>query len=337
MSPRVEAAAQALSGVAAPEAVFVGEVHDRLPYHVNQLAAIAALRESGAKVAVGLEMIQVPFQSHLDDYVAGRIDLREMLRRTEYYTRWRFDARLYQPILEYARRHGLPLVALNAARELTDRVRTAGIDGLDPDERAALPASITPPAPGYRALLEEVFREHPDQADANIDRFIEIQLTWDETMAMTGARFLDEHPDHVLVVLAGVKHVAHGHGIPVRLRARADVEGLVVLGDREREEHPDSADVYLELVDAELTAPGRMGVMIRPASEGAVVDGFADGSPAEAAGVEVDDVIVAVDGHPVGEFADLKVALFDRAPGDAVSVTVRRRGEQRLDVTFELY
>lgn len=337
LAPNIDVARQRLDEVELPRAVFVGEVHDRLPYHVNQLAVIAALRTSGAKVAVGLEMVQVPFQSHLDDFVAGDIDWRTMLERTEYFTRWRYDPRLYQPIFDYARRHDLPLVALNASRELTDRIRETGIDGLDTESRAQLPPSITPPAPAYRRLLEAVYRDHADLSDADLDRFIDVQLAWDESMAQAGARFLQARPDHVLVVLAGVQHVAHGHGVPARLRVQADVRGLVVLSEAEREDDPDSGDIFLPLANKELAASGRMGVIIRPAPDGAIVGGFSDDSPARQAGMQVEDSIVDVDGRRVSEFADLRLALFDKAPGDTVRVVVEREGRRQAALEFPLY
>ncbi len=336
VAARLDEAARAFSRIAPPAAVYVGEVHDRLPYHVNQLAAITALADAGHEVAIGLEMIQTPFQDVLDDYVAGRIDFEGMLARSEYYTRWGYDPRLYQPIFEFARRNNLPLVALNAAREVTVRVREVGLAGLAGDERAALPAVLTPPGVAYRALLEDVFRQHEEAYDGGLERFIDVQLAWDETMGYTGARFLAEHPDHVLVVLAGVQHVAHGHGIPHRLTRHVRASNTIVLSTVEKETMPGSADVYLELADAELPEAGRMGVLIRSA-DGAVVDGFADDSPAARAGMRRDDVIVEIDGRVIDRFEDVRLALWDKSPGDVVQLAVRRGGDERVELSFELY
>lgn len=336
VAARLDDAARAVDRVAPPAAVYVGEVHDRLAYHVNQLAVITALTDAGHAVAIGLEMIQTPFQEVLDDYVAGRIDFESMLSRSEYYTRWGYDPRLYQPIFEFARRQRLPLVALNAAREVTARVREVGLAGLAGDERTALPPELTPPRDAYRALLEEVFRQHEEAYDGSLDRFIDVQLAWDETMGYTGARFLAEHPDHVLVVLAGVQHVAHGHGVPQRLARHAPASNTIVLSTVENETMPGSADVYLELVDAELPEAGRMGVLIRSA-EGAVVDGFADDSPAARAGMRPGDAIVEIDGRVIGRFEDVRLALWDKRPGDSVRLVVRRGGDERVELSFELY
>jgi uncharacterized iron-regulated protein len=337
LEPGVEAAARELAGISPPAAVFVGEVHDRLSYHVNQLAAIIALREKGERVAVGLEMIQTPFQSVLDEYVSGDIGFEEMLLRTEYFTRWGYDARLYQPIFDYARLHGLPLLALNASAELTARVREVGIEGLDADERAVLPDTITPPAPSYRVILEEVYSEHTELTDSAFERFVELQLTWDETMALAGARFLRDNPDHVLVVLAGIQHVAMGHGVPSRMGKHVEAPGTVVLSDVERDGMPGSADVYLDLPDVVLPDSGRMGVLIRPVPDAVIVDGFAEGSPAEQAGIQADDVLVDIDGRAIERFQDVRIALWNKAVGDEIRVTVRRDTGTRLETNFKLF
>ena len=100
------------------------------------------------------------FQQPLDGYVEGKLSLERMLTDTEYFKRWRLDPRMYAPIFEYARRHRLPLVALNASKELTDRVGEVGIEGLSPEERAELPETLVPLAPAYRERLEQVFEQH---------------------------------------------------------------------------------------------------------------------------------------------------------------------------------
>jgi len=64
--------------------IFVGEQHDRLAHHLNQLAVIQALHTAGDKIGVGMEMFQRPYQPVIDAYLAGRIDEREFLRQSEY-------------------------------------------------------------------------------------------------------------------------------------------------------------------------------------------------------------------------------------------------------------
>ncbi len=87
--------------VAASGLVFFGEAHDDRAQHEYEGYLLATLYDSetaqgGARpLLLGMEMFQRPFQGPLDDYVAGRIDEREMLRRTEYFSRWSFDYTFY--------------------------------------------------------------------------------------------------------------------------------------------------------------------------------------------------------------------------------------------------
>lgn len=63
--------------------------------------------------------------------------------------------------------------------------------------------------------------------------------------------------------------------------------------------------------------------------EGALVFAVVEGSPAEAAGLQQGDVIVAVDGERIAIPEDLFSYLRDKEPGDEVTVTVVRDGEER--------
>ena len=154
-----EKIAEIVGDVAPPAVVYVGEIHDQYAYHLNQLAVIKALHRRGQPVAVGFEMIQTPFQAYLDAYSLGEIDFNTMLARTEYFSRWRIDPRLYQPIFEFASAKGLHLLALNAPREITARVSEVGIEGLDPAERSTLPEELIDPDPQYLETLKEVFEK----------------------------------------------------------------------------------------------------------------------------------------------------------------------------------
>ena len=66
-----------------------------------------------------------------------------------------------------------------------------------------------------------------------------------------------------------------------------------------------------------------------------LVESVAPGSPAEKAGIAKGDELVALDGHPVKETADVQFRVGEKRDGDAAQVTVRRGGEERtLPLTF---
>ena len=334
---QVDAVNEMLGEIDPPAVVYVGEQHDQFSYHLNQLAVIAALKKRGLDVAVGLEMIQAPFQHTLDQYVAGDIDFEAMLMGTEFFNRWRIDPRHYREIFDYARENRMSLIALNAPKELTDRVSEVGIGGLNNTERQQLPDELLEPAPDYRTVLERVFAEHQYDSSRDVERFIEVQRTWDEVMGKRSVEFLTAHPNHVLVVLAGLQHVVYGHGIPSRVDHDLgfDNTGVIVLSEAERNQYPDGADVFLPLLGETLPDSGRMGIFISDSSSGAQVDGFVENSPAKDAGIEEEDIIVSINDRKITQFEDVKLVLWDKLPGYSVNVGVLRGEEVRL-INFAL-
>ena len=76
-----------------------------------------------------------------------------------------------------------------------------------------------------------------------------------------------------------------------------------------------------------------------PAQSGVLVTGFANDasgkSPAQSAGIKVNDIIVAVNGQQIATSADLSSQLQTRPPGAQVSITVvRGSGKQDIKVTL---
>ena len=63
--------------------------------------------------------------------------------------------------------------------------------------------------------------------------------------------------------------------------------------------------------------------------DGEVITDVISESPADKAGFEDDDVIIAVDGQKITEDGDLSDVIADHDPGDKVSITLVREGKQK--------
>jgi S1-C subfamily serine protease len=69
-------------------------------------------------------------------------------------------------------------------------------------------------------------------------------------------------------------------------------------------------------------------------TSGVVIAEVQDGSPAAKAGLQRGDVITAFDGSSIATYADLLGGLRATSPGDTVSMTIDRAGqEQKVTVT----
>ncbi|MFO0712198.1 MAG: ChaN family lipoprotein [Sandaracinus sp.] len=215
----------------AARVVYVGESHDQEAHHLVEREVIATLLERDPSLAVGLEMVQRPYQAPLDAYVAGTIDEAAMLSGVEWAERWRLDFGLYRPIFELARAHHVPLVALNARRELTRAIARGGEASLDPSLRAELPADMVRDDTEHAAFVRSLFGEHHAEMDpAMLERMLLAQLVWDETMGLTVAETMQrEGAPHRMVVLAGRAHVERGLGIPRRAERRGVGPHVIVL------------------------------------------------------------------------------------------------------------
>jgi uncharacterized iron-regulated protein len=309
--------------------VYIGESHDEYAHHLTQLEIIRHLHGVDPQLAIGVEFFQQPFQPALDAYAAGGIDERDMLRATEYFKRWGYDYRLYAPIVRYARDNGLPLIALNASRELVDQVRKSGIDGVEGEDRAALPDGIDRGDTAYEQRLKTIFDLHAHHGGGDFSRFLDVQLLWDESMAQRAADFLREHPRHRLVVLAGSGHLAFGSGIPGRVNRRVPVDSAIVINDWPGAIDPALGD-YLLMPDARsLPRAGMMGATLEPGENGGVtVAACMPGSACEAAGLRKGDRLLSLDGVAVADVSEVRALMWDKQPGETVQATILR--ERRL-------
>lgn len=213
-----------LQDLAQADVVYLGETHDSLADHQAQLQIIQALYGQNPRMAIALEMFQRPYQSVLDQYLAGEISTGELRQQSEFERRWGFSWAYYEPILEFARTHDLPVIALNTPTEVTRRVADKGLSGLLEGDRQWIPpvSEIRTDNEEYRQMLQEVYAgaHHGHGNSGSFDNFFLAQVLWDETMAEGIADFVATNPDYQVVVLAGRGHIIYGYGIPDRVARR---------------------------------------------------------------------------------------------------------------------
>jgi uncharacterized iron-regulated protein len=312
--------AETLAQIHEARVVLVGETHTRYDHHLVQLEVLKQLHQASPKLALGVEWFQQPFQSHLDAFIAGEITEEEMLHRTDYFERWRFDYRLYRPIIQYAREHGIPIIALNASRELTAALSKSGFDDLSDELKIQLPSSYDWSDKAYENRLRESFEAHPNYS-GKFEDFLRGQLTWDESMAERAARYLEKNPETRMLILAGSGHIAYGSGIPNRIKRRIDVEQFSILVSEDHMSMSESIADYLVLSEEKSLNPiGLIGALLETEGKLIVIKGFSHNSAVRDAGVEKGAVIVGVDDESVENFAEFKLAMMNKKVGDSIDL-----------------
>ncbi|MEM7794891.1 MAG: ChaN family lipoprotein [Cyanobacteria bacterium P01_C01_bin.118] len=213
-----------LASLQQADVIYLGETHTDEADHIAQLEIITAMHEVRGDVAIGLEMFQRPFQAVLDRYIAGEITEAELIEQSEYETRWGFDWELYAPIIRYAQRNQIPLIALNTPREITKKVARQGLASLEGDDLTYIPPidQIDTSDENYQAMVAQVFGHHGGHGHSgpSFENFFAAQVLWDETMAESVADYVSDFPDTQVIVLAGEGHVVFDFGIPSRVERR---------------------------------------------------------------------------------------------------------------------
>lgn len=237
--------AQFFARLGEARAVCVGEDHSNPHHHWAQLEIVKQLvakKAPGAeRFALGLEMVQRPFQGVLDDYDAKRIDAAALRARVGWEDRWGYDYGFYGPTLDATVAAGGQLLALNAPRELTKKVSRKGLDTLTAEERAQLPEldlkdarhrawfdALMDSMGGTAAHAKKPDTEEPAEAEKSphdappmpsADQIYAVQVIWDESMADGAAKWLAANPTGHIVILAGNGH-CHDSAIVGRIKRR---------------------------------------------------------------------------------------------------------------------
>jgi S1-C subfamily serine protease len=129
-------------------------------------------------------------------------------------------------------------------------------------------------------------------------------------------------------------------GINTAGAGSAENIGFAIAIDRARPiiehamEDPEAAAPFLG-VSTQTVTPEVALVEGLATDQGVLVRALAPGGPAEEAGIQLGDVIVAVDGEPVADNEDLQALLLDHEPEEEAVVTVAR-GSSTQDITVTL-
>jgi len=213
---------QVLDDLAGVRVVYIGERHRLDRHHEIQEKIIDDLAQKGMRLVLGLEQMEALQQPMLDRYSQGEIDFQQLAEVTEWAKRWG-NYQDYRAILETAREHGIPILALNARSEVVRQVaRGGGVDKLSPEMRKQLPTDLRLEDPVYGKLLDWQLMVHMTATTERLRPIREAQICRDEMMADVLTQYLrsKKGKGRTAIVLAGVGHVSFGLGTVSRVKRR---------------------------------------------------------------------------------------------------------------------
>ena len=146
-------------------------------------------------------------------------------------------------------------------------------------------------------------------------------------MAQQVAEYLTANPSRRMIVLAGSGHLAYGSGIPNRVARRIPVDSSLVINSWEGELDPMVADFLLLPQEQELPKAGKLGAMLDEdkANQTVKLDVCLPDSPCAKTGLKKGDQILSIDDEIITNMADLRVMMWDKQPGDEITLTIRRK------------
>ncbi len=196
--------------------VFVGERHDEADHHKVQLEVLKGLKAKGKHLAIGMEMFEDFSQAALDAWSAGKVPTHAFVK--VYQSNWRnVPYWLYEDIFDYARDNHIPIIALNAPRQIVTKVSQQGLSSLtDSDKRMLPPAVDSEVSDAFLDFMRSSYAVH-NKNDNHFRHICEAQILRNRVMASRIRDYNQLHPERVIVVLAGGAHARQRGGIPAEL------------------------------------------------------------------------------------------------------------------------
>ncbi len=204
------------------DVIFFGEFHDSPISHQAELELFRALYKRYKKVALGMEMFERDVQPLLDAYLEGTKTETEFLSDSRPWPNYETD---YKPLVEFAKKHKLPVIATNVPRYIANGVAkndTSFLSTLTPEEKTWVAEKIFYDSKEYHDRFVETMRElrHiPEHSRKQIvEQFYRAQCVKDATMAESILRFLKSHPGYKVFHINGGFHSDYHLGIVYQLK-----------------------------------------------------------------------------------------------------------------------
>ena len=306
------------------QVIFVGETHDNPASHRVQEEILESLQQHNpSKITLAMEMFVPSQQPVLDLWITGELTEKDFLQQLNWHQNWRMNFAFYRPLLNFCRDNNIPILALNAEKEIKQLARKQ-LAELTTEERNQLPAMVNDPY--QQAMVKAVFGGHKS-GHAMPESFQRIQTLWDETMAQNLAKHLaNTDANEQVLVIAGGNHIRYGFGIPRRLLRRTPVS-YILIGSEELDVPADKQDRLMDIVKPDypmlpyhfvtytayedLKNPGiKLGILLDQVDEGLQIKKVIPDSIATQNKLQSGDILTLIGGQPLKEPFDLIYELL---------------------------
>jgi len=196
--------------------IFIGEEHESRASHDAELTILKGLAERDSNLVLALEMFERDVQDILNAYLTGKISEKKFLKQARPWPNYPKD---YRPLVQFAKKKGMPVIAANIPRRAAAAVAMA--NKVSPDimgeDRRYLPITLHLRSKEYYQRFASSMEEMPHFAPMkgmNVDGLYKAQVLKDAVMAVSIEPFLDRRT----LFCCGHFHCDYHLGIPYQLQ-----------------------------------------------------------------------------------------------------------------------
>ncbi|WP_425576718.1 ChaN family lipoprotein [Nibrella saemangeumensis] len=257
-----------LKEAAEADVILFGELHNNPICHWLELQLAKDLyTKKGKQLVLGAEMFEADNQQPLNDYLQGKIGDKELTKQARLWNNYDTD---YRPIVDFARKNQVPVIASNVPRRYASMVARQGLaslDALPADEKrqiAPLPIEVDLTLPGYKAMLGMMDSAHSSGSGSANDaakreqaaNFPRAQAIKDATMAHFILQNLS--PGQTLLHFNGSYHSNNFEGIGWYLRKQRPDLRILTISSVELEDPDNPEKSSRDLANFVITIPADM-------------------------------------------------------------------------------
>ena len=196
--------------------IFIGEEHGSQSSRHAELTILKGLAKRDPNLVLALEMFERDVQDILDAYLKRTISEKEFLKQSRPWPNYLQD---YRPLVEFAKKKEMPVIAANIPRRAAAAVAMANkisADVMGEDSRY-LPKTFHLKSKEYHKRFVSSMREMPHSSPMKgmkVDGLYKAQVLKDSVMAASVEPFLDRRT----LFCCGRFHSDYHLGIPYQLQ-----------------------------------------------------------------------------------------------------------------------
>jgi uncharacterized iron-regulated protein len=198
------------------DVIFIGEEHGSRESHDAELIILTGLADKGSRLVLALEMFERDVQEILDAYLLGTIPEDKFLELARPWPNYLED---YRPLIEFAKKKRIPVIAANIPHKAAAAVAMA--NRISPDvvgeDRIYLPKTLYLKSKEYYKQFVSSIEEMPQSAPMkgiDVDGLYKAQVLKDAVMAASLEPFLNQR----ILFCCGHFHSDYHLGIPYQLQ-----------------------------------------------------------------------------------------------------------------------